>query len=128
MFHSWKNTFAFFSLTPSCLKSQFLWFNKDIEINNKPFQFKDFSIENINFVEHLCKPSGVFKSWSEIKTEYNLEEKNFHKWFQLLHVILNQWNLKPLTNNLFPSLNLDWKLIYLLPRILTKNTSLRAFQ
>ena len=29
---------------------------------------------------------------------------------------------------LFPYLNLDWKLIYHLPRILTKNTSLRAFQ
>ena len=29
---------------------------------------------------------------------------------------------------LFPNLNLDWKLNYLLPRILTKNTSLRAFQ
>ena len=29
---------------------------------------------------------------------------------------------------LFPHQNLDWKLIYLLPRILTKNTSLRAFQ
>ena len=30
--------------------------------------------------------------------------------------------------NLFPHLNIDWKLIYLQPRILTKNTSLRAFQ
>ena len=29
---------------------------------------------------------------------------------------------------LFPHLNLGWKLIYLLPRILTKNTSLTAFQ
>ena len=29
---------------------------------------------------------------------------------------------------LFPHLDFDWKLIYLLPRILTKNTSLRAFQ
>ena len=29
---------------------------------------------------------------------------------------------------LFSHLNLDWRLIYLLPRILTKNTSLRAFQ
>ena len=28
----------------------------------------------------------------------------------------------------FPHLNLDWKLISLLPQILTKNTSLRAFQ
>ena len=31
-------------------------------------------------------------------------------------------------NILFPLLNFDWKLIYLLPQILTKNTSLRAFQ
>ena len=66
---TWKNAFAFLSLTPSCLRSQFLWFNKDIKI------FQDFSKENINFVEHLCKLSGVFKSWSEIKSEYNLEEK-----------------------------------------------------
>ena len=29
---------------------------------------------------------------------------------------------------LFPHLNLDWKLIYLLPQILTKKTSLRTFQ
>ena len=28
----------------------------------------------------------------------------------------------------FPHLNLDWKLIYILPRILTKNTSLKDFQ
>ena len=28
---------------------------------------------------------------------------------------------------MFPHLNLDWKLVYLLPRILTKNTSLGAF-
>ena len=76
IFHSWKNLFAFLSLTLSCLRSQFLWFNKDIKINNKPFHFQDFSKENINFVEHLCKPFRVFKSWSEIKTDYNLQEKN----------------------------------------------------
>ena len=31
IFHSWKNTFAFLSFTPSCIRSQFLWFNKDIK-------------------------------------------------------------------------------------------------
>ena len=165
-----------FSLTYSKL-SQFLWFNKDIKINNKPFHFQALSKENINFIEHLCKPSGVFKSWSEIKTEYNLEEKMFYKWFQLLHAISNQrrriikttsdsrtnivyFDHHLLKNNrivaleklpsreiyslmisqnmstptpqryfktLFRHLNLCWKLIYLLPRILTKNTYLRAF-
>ena len=86
-----KNTSAFLPLTPSCLRSQFLWFHKDIKINNKPLYFQDFLKENINFVEHLCQPSGVFKSWSEIKSEYNLEEKIFCKWCQLYHAIPNQW-------------------------------------
>ena len=70
--------FAFLSFTPSCLRSQFLWLNEDMKINNKPFHFQDFLKENINFVEHLCKPSGVFKSWSEMKTECNLKEKMFN--------------------------------------------------
>ena len=91
MLHAWKNTFAFLPRTPSCLRFQFLRFNKDIKINNKPSHFQDFSKENINFVEHLCKPSGVFKSWSEIKSEYNLEEKMFYKSCQLCHAISNQW-------------------------------------
>ena len=114
----------------------------------------------------------VLKSWSEIKTEFNLEEELFYKWFQLLHVIPNQWKrIIKITNDscinivyfehhlvknnrivameklyskeiysliisqnmgtptsqqcfktLFLHLNLDWKLIYLLPRTLTKST------
>ena len=74
-----------FSLTYS-LRSQFPWFNKGIRINKKLFHFQDFSKENTNFLENLCKPSGVFKSCSEIKTEYNLEGKmcgfNFFMQFQ----------------------------------------------
>ena len=60
IFHLWKKTFALDSLTSSCLRFQFLWFNKGIRVNNKPFRFQDFSKENINFAEHLCKPSGSF--------------------------------------------------------------------
>ena len=53
--------------------NQFFFENKWVD--NKPFSFQDFSKENIHFVEHLRKPSGVFKSYGGIKTEYNLEEK-----------------------------------------------------
>ena len=45
---------------------------------------------NNNFVEDLCQPSGVFKSWNEIKSEYNLEEKMLYERFQLYHAIPNQ--------------------------------------
>ena len=70
-----KNTFVFLLLTPGCLRCQFLWFNKYIKVNKIPFYFQDFPEENINFVEHLCKPSRDFTSWREIKAEYNLERK-----------------------------------------------------
>ena len=46
---------------------------KILKLITKPFHFQDFSKENVNFVEYLCKPSRVFKSWNEIKSEYNLE-------------------------------------------------------
>ena len=103
IFDSWKNNFASFSLTPSYLRSTFLWFNKDIKVNNKPFHFQDLSKENINFVEHLCMPSGVFKSCTEIKTEFNLEVKMFYKWFQFYHTILSQWKRIIKTTNGSPT-------------------------
>ena len=59
IFHSWKNALAFFSLTATCLRFQFLWFNKVIKTNNKSFHFRDLSKKNINFVKHLFKPSKV---------------------------------------------------------------------
>ena len=97
--HSWKNIFRFHLLTPRCLRTQFLWFNKDIKANNTPFHFPDFSKENIRFFAHLCKPSGDFQSWSKRETEYNLEEKMIYKKFQLLHAIPNQRKRKIKTIN-----------------------------
>ena len=41
----------------------------------------------------------VFKSWGEIRTEYNLEEKMFYKWFQLYHAIPNRWKAIIKTTN-----------------------------
>ena len=60
IFHSWKNTFDFLSLTINCLRSHFLWCDNDIRSNNKLFYLLDFLKENINFVQHLSKPSGAF--------------------------------------------------------------------
>ena len=74
---------------------------------------QDFSKKNINFVEHLCKPSGVFKSWSEIITDYNLDEKMFYKWFQLLLEIPNQWKkiIKTTNDSCTNSVYLDHHLV-----------------
>ena len=36
-----KITFLMYLILPSCIKSQFLWFSKDVRTSNNPFHFKD---------------------------------------------------------------------------------------
>ena len=60
------------SYTSSCIKSQFLWFNKDARISKKLFFFKDFSKQNINFIIQLFTSSADLKSWSVIKREFEV--------------------------------------------------------
>ena len=72
MFLTWKNTFSHISDIPSCIQSQFLWFNDFLKIENETFHFKEFSENNINFIYHLFKEDGVLKAWIELKQEFLL--------------------------------------------------------
>ena len=86
-----KTLLHFSHLTPSCLRSQFLWFNKDIKINKKPFHFQDFLKENINFVEHFVANCPEFLKAGVKKIRIQSRGKMLYKWFQLCHAIPNQW-------------------------------------
>ena len=35
LFKSWKDSFSYTSDSPSCIRSQFLWFNKELKIEKK---------------------------------------------------------------------------------------------
>ena len=54
---------------------QFLWFNSNIEIDNKSIFISDFASKNINFVGQIFHGNGKIKSWDYIKSEYILESK-----------------------------------------------------
>ena len=178
MFLTWKNTFSHISDISSCIKSQFLWFNDFLKIENETFHFKEFSENNINFIYHLFKDDGVLKPWIELKQEFSLNNNLFFKWVQLCDSVPKNWKaiLKassessdnliymdhhlikqnrllclqkldskelysiatlhnstvPTSQKYFDSIfsesSLDWNLIYVLPRLTTKDTQLRAFQ
>ena len=51
-------------------RSQFLWFNKQLRIDNKSFIFKELSDKNLNFLNQLYDPEGNLKQWEDIKQEF----------------------------------------------------------
>ena len=162
---------------PSSIASQFLWLNKDIQIDNKCVIFSNFSNKGINFVGQLFDSDGKLHCWEFLK-KYLLSQNMKSKWFQLIHALPREWkeaisihngsleNLlihdnyvikkkqilcltklnsielykiqiiikykKPTSQSYFEKIfknsNLDWKAIYLLPRIATVDTTIRVFQ
>ena len=93
--------------TPSCILSQYLWFNQYIRIDNSPVNFKGFSQRNINFISQLIDTNGNFKTWERIKNEYNLDDQLYFQWLQIINAIPRKWkellrkNTSSNVNNLF---------------------------
>ena len=176
IFINWKTHFSSSPETPACLLSQFLWFNKYIQIEDNPVCLTKLAAKNIDFLSQLFE-GGSLKSWNDLKIEYNLTNETYFQWLQLKHAILHKWKTiikqnpgivsdlmhdhdlikgaqfltleklsskelysilitkftnKPSSNvyfeKIFPNMKLDWRKIYILPRITTVNTYLRSFQ
>ena len=91
---SWKRNFSHISYTPSCIGSQFLWFNNYITIDNNSVHFKEFSSHNINFINQLFTSEGEFKDWNHIKREFQLTNNLYYKFKQISHAIPKKWKQK----------------------------------
>ena len=63
----------------STIMSQFLWFNKSIMIDNNSAHFSN---NCINYVVQLFKTNRKIKTWDDIMTEFNLENKRCFSWMQ----------------------------------------------
>ena len=73
---------------PSCILSQYLWYNKTVSRWIKLlFIFLTFSEKSINYVSQLFSDNGSIKKWHESKREYNLHEISYFKWLQLVDSI-----------------------------------------
>ena len=113
IFINWKNLFSSSPNIPSCILSEFLWFNKHINIGNENIFFKSFSEKNINFVNSIVADNGSFKKWEIIKNEYDLKNQDYFHYIQLIDAIPISWKkqLKNLCENIDFLLCLDHHII-----------------
>ena len=80
---SQKNHFFHTSYTPSCTKYQFLWFNKDFRISNKPSLFLKSFLKNINVLNQFLTSYSDLNNLSVIKRKFELNNKLYYSWTQM---------------------------------------------
>ena len=68
---------------PSCILSQYLWYNANIQADKTSIPFSRFSEKNINQVTQLFNNNGSIEKWHKFRREYNLHE-NYFQWVQLI--------------------------------------------
>ena len=77
---------------------QFLWYNSYIKIDKGVVCYKESADKRINFVSDLFDENGELKSWQKILTDFQLTQKFYFKWFQLIHAIPRLWKLAVLND------------------------------
>ena len=55
---------------PSCIFSQYLWYNENISVDKNSIHLVRFSEKNIDYVSQLFRPDGSIKKRHELKTEH----------------------------------------------------------
>ena len=112
----WSSSLFASSELPSCILSNFLWFNKHILIEKKPILFRYFSDKDLNFVYQLFDNIGYVKSWSSIKEEFGFKNFSYCKWEQLIHA------LPPFWKKIIKETNIADNLLLPNPHFIKKNT------
>ena len=76
----WSRHFTVSPELPFLILSTFLWYNKDILMNNKLIYSKHFSNNNLNYVTELFDDTGNTEEWMKLKHEFNLNNNLYFKW------------------------------------------------
>ena len=76
---------------PSTINLQVIWFNKHIKIDNKSLCNNSLANQGINHVGRFFNGNGMAKAWSDIKTLFNLSNKQHYFWIQLINAIPKSW-------------------------------------
>ena len=85
------------------LPNQILWHNKYIKIDNKTIFSSSLSAKGINFVGQLFQNNQQIKKWDELKTEFDLIEKEKFLIVQIIHALPISW--KEILRNYTESIN-----------------------
>ena len=90
---NWKKRLAMVTEVPSYILSQYLWYNRSIQVDNSSVYFLKFSEKNISYVSQLSSDSGSIKQWHEFKREDSLHESFYFQWLQLIDSIPQTWKI-----------------------------------
>ena len=118
LFRNWRKYLSSSVNIPSSILSQPIWYNKNIKINSKPIYVEEFAKQNIIFLYDLFNTKNELKTWDEIKVTYELSDKSYFKWRQIINSVPKTWK-KILKENQSDSSNL-----VLLDHQLLKNNTL----
>ena len=90
LIQTWCETVVYDPTDIAEVLSEHLWYNKHHKISNKPFIFYQFESVGINHVADLFIEQHPIP-WLSVKSKFNLVEKLYFKWFQLVKVISDKW-------------------------------------
>ena len=85
--NSWCNYYSCTLEVSSLVSLQFLFM----------FDF-DFADKKINYVSNLFDENEELKSWQKILTDFQLTQRYYFQWFQLIHAIPRPWKLDVLND------------------------------
>ena len=104
VFALWRNC-STRPITPASILNQRIWHNDFIKIGNSPVIFRDFARANLNFVFQLFNHDGSIKTWDQVKTEFNLQNRLYFRYTQLVHALPQGWRqaVLPIPDDIVPT-------------------------
>ena len=73
--------------------NQYIWYNRYITINKKTLCSKEYERKGILKIGHIVKANGTFKSFEEVKTEFEMHQTNYLFYLSLKKAIPQEWKL-----------------------------------
>ena len=77
-------------------------YNKHNKIDNKSLCNNSAANQGINHVGQLFNENGMAKAWLDIKTQFNLSNKQHYFWIQSINAIPKSWKEELRRNNRIP--------------------------
>ena len=121
-----KKHLAMMTEISSCISSQYLWYNKSIQVDNVSIYFLPFSEKSINYILKIFSDNGSIKKWHDFKKEYNLHESSDFKWLELVDSITERWKFA-VKENFENATNLIIRHYHLRVMTLDKLTSIKTY-
>ena len=107
----YRNVFALWRdcstcpITPASILNQRIWNNEFIKIGNRPTIIREFASANLNYVFQLFNHDGSIKTWDQVRAEFNLQNRSYFRYIQLVHAIPQDWRhmILPISVDMVPT-------------------------